>query len=146
MGYPDAAGIIVLKLMGKEENPCTGFVFDGEYHLLVLHGLDGRLDIPKGVCDPGEDTLTAALRETEEEAGLTDLHFPLGHINKCFDSLYVYIALTKQDVVIKPNPISGITEHLGHEWLDLDTAKNADWSPYLEDAVCWAIQKVDKRL
>ena len=64
--YPPAAGILVFRL------------FDNRYHLLVLHGLDGRLDIPKGVCDPGEDTLTAALRETEEEAGLTDLLFPLG--------------------------------------------------------------------
>ena len=54
--YPDAAGIVVFKLI------------DNQYHLLVLHGLRGDLDIPKGVCDPGEDTLTAALRETEEEA------------------------------------------------------------------------------
>ena len=48
--YPDAAGIVVFKLI------------DNQYHLLVLHGLRGDLDIPKGVCDPGEDTLTAALR------------------------------------------------------------------------------------
>ena len=92
--YPNAAGIVVFKII------------DDEYHLLVLHGLDGRLDIPKGVCDPGEDTFTAALRETEEEAGLTDLHFPLDHINERFDSLYVYVAITEQEVTIVPNPKS----------------------------------------
>ena len=69
--YPPAAGILVFRL------------FDNRFHLLVLHGLDGRLDIPKGVCDPGEDTFTAALRETEEEAGITNLSFPLGHVNEC---------------------------------------------------------------
>jgi len=130
--YPNAAGIVVFKII------------DDEYHLLVLHGLDGRLDIPKGVCDPGEDTLTAALRETEEEAGLTDLHFPLDHINERFDSLYVYVAITEQEVTIVPNPKSGIIEHLGYEWMDLESAKNADWSPYLKDAVHWGIQKVKK--
>ena len=130
--YPNAAGIVVFKII------------DDEYHLLVLHGLDGRLDIPKGVCDPGEDTFTAALRETEEEAGLTDLHFPLDHINEHFDSLYVYVAITEQEVTIVPNPKSGIIEHLGHEWMDLKSAKNADWCPYLKDAVHWGIQKVKK--
>ena len=130
--YPPAAGILVFRL------------FDNRYHLLVLHGLDGRLDIPKGVCDPGEDTLTAALRETEEEAGLTDLLFPFGHINECFDSLYTYIAFTKQDVVIRPNPSSGITEHTGYEWMDLESAKNAAWCSYLKDAIIWATEKVKK--
>ena len=130
--YPDAAGIVVFKLI------------DNQYHLLVLHGLRGDLDIPKGVCDPGEDTLTAALRETEEEAGLTDLHFPLEYINKCFDSLYVYIAITEQEVDITPNPKSGIIEHLGYEWMDLESAKNADWCPYLKDAIIWAMEKVKK--
>jgi len=125
--YPPAAGILVFRL------------FDNGYHLLVLHGLDGRLDIPKGVCDSGEDTLTAALRETEEEAGLTDLLFPLGYINECFDSLYTYLAFTKQDVVIRPNPASGITEHTGHEWMDLDSAKNALWAPYLKNSVDWGL-------
>ena len=125
--YPPAAGILVFRL------------FDNRYHLLVLHGLDGRLDIPKGVCDPGEDTLTAALRETEEEAGLTDLLFPFGHINECFDSLYTYIAFTKQDVTIRPNPSSGITEHTGYEWMDLESAKNAGWCPYLKNSVDWAL-------
>ena len=130
--YPDAAGIVVFKLI------------DNQYHLLVLHGLRGDLDIPKGVCDPGEDTLTAALRETEEEAGLTDLHFPLEYINKCFDSLYVYIAITEQEVDITPNPKSGIIEHLGYEWMDLESAKNADWCPYLKGAIIWATEKIKK--
>jgi len=130
--YPDAAGIVVFRLI------------DNQYHVLVLHGLRGDLDIPKGVCDPGEDTLTAALRETEEEAGLTDLYFPLEHINECFDSLYVYIAITEQEVNITPNPKSGIIEHLGYEWMDIESAKNAEWSLYLKHAIGWALEKTQE--
>ncbi len=132
--YSNAAGIVVFKLI------------DNEYHLLVLHGLDGRLDIPKGVCEPGEPPYDAAIRETEEEAGLTELSFSFGKDNKCFDSLHTYIETTKQEVVIRPNPASGITEHLGYEWMSLSSAKNADWCPYLKDAITWAIMKITKEL
>ena len=40
--------------------------------LLLCHATGrGYWDIPKGVRDPGEDSLAAALRELNEEAGLT---------------------------------------------------------------------------
>ena len=44
---------------------------------------------------------------------------------------------------ITPNPKSGIIEHLGYDWMDLESAKNADWSPYLKDAIDWALEKVE---
>jgi hypothetical protein len=42
-------------------------------------------------------------------------------------------------VVIRPNPSSGITEHTGYEWMDLQSAKNAGWCPYLKNSVDWAL-------
>jgi len=67
----------------------------------------------------------------------------LGYINECFDSLCVYIAITEQEVEITPNPKSGIIEHLGYEWMDIESAKNADWCEYLKSAVHWAISRLE---
>src|SRR5690606_30811972 len=36
-------------------------------------------DCPKGLVEPGEDPLDAALRETAEETGIDDLEFPWGY-------------------------------------------------------------------
>jgi 8-oxo-dGTP pyrophosphatase MutT (NUDIX family) len=51
---------------------CGTLVVDGEGRLLICH-VTGTpsWDIPKGLLDPGEDTLAAAMRELNEEAGLT---------------------------------------------------------------------------
>lgn len=38
---------------------------------LLLHNTKGHWDFPKGKIEAGEDTLTAALRELQEEAGIT---------------------------------------------------------------------------
>src|ERR1700683_2200436 len=40
---------------------------------LVLNGKGAYWGLPKGHLDEGEDSMTAALREIEEETGLTDL-------------------------------------------------------------------------
>ncbi|MFS8608355.1 MAG: NUDIX domain-containing protein, partial [Gammaproteobacteria bacterium] len=36
-------------------------------------------DCPKGVVEPGEEPLDAAVRETAEETGIDDLEFAWGH-------------------------------------------------------------------
>ena len=49
---------------------CGVLVTDGR-HLLLGHATHSpRWDIPKGVADPGEDCLAAAVRELDEETGL----------------------------------------------------------------------------
>jgi 8-oxo-dGTP pyrophosphatase MutT (NUDIX family) len=51
---------------------CGTLVVDAEGRLLICHVTGTRSwDIPKGLLDPGEDTLTAAMRELDEEAGLS---------------------------------------------------------------------------
>jgi 8-oxo-dGTP pyrophosphatase MutT (NUDIX family) len=50
---------------------CGTLVVDGEGRLLICHVTGTpKWDIPKGLLDPGEDTITAAMRELNEEAGL----------------------------------------------------------------------------
>jgi putative (di)nucleoside polyphosphate hydrolase len=50
---------------------CGTLVVDGAGRLLICHVTDTpKWDIPKGLQDPGEDLLTAAMRELYEEAGL----------------------------------------------------------------------------
>lgn len=50
---------------------CGTLVVDGRRRLLLCH-ITGtaKWDIPKGMQDPGEDPLTAAMRELREESGL----------------------------------------------------------------------------
>jgi 8-oxo-dGTP pyrophosphatase MutT (NUDIX family) len=50
---------------------CGTLVVDSAGRLLLCHVTGtARWDIPKGLRDPGEDTLAAAMREMREEAGL----------------------------------------------------------------------------
>lgn len=46
---------------------------DSAYVLLLSRPGRNEIRLPKGHIDPGEDAPTAALRETAEEAGFTDL-------------------------------------------------------------------------
>lgn len=47
-----------------------GVVFRTDGAVLLLRHLEGTWVFPKGHIDPGEDALSAAVREVEEEAGL----------------------------------------------------------------------------
>jgi diadenosine hexaphosphate hydrolase (ATP-forming) len=47
-----------------------GVVFRPDGAVLLLRHHEGTWVFPKGHIDPGEDALTAALREVEEEAGV----------------------------------------------------------------------------
>ena len=53
--------------------------FDGAPKFLLLRAFN-YWDFPKGMVDAGEEPLAAAVREVEEETGLTDLNFRWGHV------------------------------------------------------------------
>jgi bis(5'-nucleosidyl)-tetraphosphatase len=61
------------------QSRAAGFVLTREgdagepQYLLLVNKRDGMPGLPKGHAEPGEDDLRTALRETEEETGLTDL-------------------------------------------------------------------------
>ena len=97
--------------------------------LLMRHA--DRWDLPKGHIEPGEDELACALRETEEETGLSSDAIELDP-DFCFREVYyprykrtkfqpvektlvVFLGRVAADAQIRP------TEHLGFEWLP--------WSP-----------------
>jgi 8-oxo-dGTP pyrophosphatase MutT (NUDIX family) len=91
--------------------------------LLMKH--DDRWDLPKGHVDPGETEMQCALRELDEETGITaddieiipnfrfTLQYPVydkrrgGQFDK---TLIIFLARLKRDVEI------AATEHVGHEW------------------------------
>ena len=60
-----AAGVVVLRRAA------------GVWHVLILRAFR-HWDFPKGLVEPGESPLEAAIRETREETTLTDLRFEWG--------------------------------------------------------------------
>ena len=95
-----------------------------ESFLLMRHRT--RYDVPKGHIDPGETQIECALRELEEETGITPDDIELD-TDFCFSSTYevqpkkfnfetcqkttaIFLGRLLHDVEIK------VTEHDGHEW------------------------------
>ncbi|KAM4808955.1 bis(5'-nucleosyl)-tetraphosphatase [asymmetrical] [Rhinophrynus dorsalis] len=82
---------------------------------------------PKGHVDPGEDDLTTALRETEEEAGLHPNQF---HIVEGFRKELNYNVRNKPKTVIywlaelkdSKTQVQLSDEHQDFRWLELDEA------------------------
>jgi 8-oxo-dGTP pyrophosphatase MutT (NUDIX family) len=103
-------------------------------------------DFPKGIVEAGEQPLDTALREAEEETGITDLNFRWGHIYKETVPYYsggkkvarYYIAQTAQsEVILSTNPELGRPEHHEYLWLPYEEVKQR--SPQrLEPVVEWA--------
>lgn len=91
--------------------------------LLMIH--PDRLDLPKGHVDPGESELQCALRELEEETGITAEDIELDPTFR-FTTAYkvwqkkrqefaekitvVFLGFLTRDVEIR------VTEHVGYDW------------------------------
>ena len=107
---PPGAGIILLKEDAAEP---SGF----KVLSLVCKNIN---DIPKGAIDPGETAFEAAVRETYEEAKISDLEFRWGLKNLVYEQLTFFIAVTTQEPTITANPHTGIIEHDYAVWLTWD--------------------------
>lgn len=109
-----------------EIKSCGVIVFKREPRSFLLMQHRDRWDLPKGHVDPGESDLECALRELDEETGITadcielDEHF-------CFETRYrvrdrrfpgqesdktlrIFLAWLLRDVAIE------LTEHIGYQW------------------------------
>jgi bis(5'-nucleosidyl)-tetraphosphatase len=106
-------------------------------------------DFPKGLVEPGEEPIDAALREVREETTLDDLSFDwgleymeTGPYNKGKISRY-YIARSKETHVFLPvNPLLGKPEHHEARWVDFAKAASIV-SPRLQPVVQWAYDTIN---
>lgn len=105
-------------------------------------------DCPKGLVEPGEDPLQAAIRETAEETGVDDLELAWGEDyvetppyagNKV---ARYYVARTRTEHVRLPvNPLLGRPEHHEYRWVDLSEAMSLV-VPRVQRVIAWAAGKV----
>ena len=125
-----AAGIVVLRRA------------EGNWRLLLLRAFR-NWDFPKGRIEPGEDPLAAALRETREETGLTDLAFLWGQVFRETEPYAggkiarFYVAQTGTESIELPmNSELGRPEHNEWRWTSFDEAR-ALLAPRLRSIVNW---------
>ena len=106
-------------------------------------------DFPKGLVEPGEEPIDAAIREVREETTLDDISFDWGLVymdtgpyNKGKISRY-YIARSKEMHIELPvSPELGVPEHHEARWVDYERALSMV-SPRLTAVVRWAYQIVN---
>src|SRR3989344_9619528 len=103
--------------------------FDDRYRYLLLRVRD-YWDFPKGIVEPGEDPLAAAIRETEEETTLTNLVFRWGHAfietepyGKNKIARYYLAESSKGEVFLPVTEELGKPEHDEFRWMEYDAAR-----------------------
>lgn len=103
-------------------------------------------DFPKGICEEGESSMDAAIREIGEETGITDLEFAWG--DRSTDTgpysrgktARYYLARTDQESVeMGIAPELGRPEHHEFRWVDFDEAYDLS-APRVRLVVQWARQ------
>lgn len=101
-------------------------------------------DFPKGMVEPGEEPLAAAVREVREESTIDDLEFAWG-AGSTQTGPYsggkvarYYLARTQTtDVTLPFNPLIGRAEHSEYRWVTLDEALRLV-SPRVRPVLRWA--------
>lgn len=101
-------------------------------------------DFPKGLVEKGEDPLAAAIREMEEEAGLTNPSFPWGEVyvetepySRGKVARYYLAQVTTQNCILGINPELGRAEHSEFRWLTYNEARKL-FVPRLQRVIDWA--------
>ncbi len=116
---------------------------DADVQYLLLRAYR-NWDFPKGLVEPGEQPLDAALREVREETTLENLVFDwgtdyvdTGPYNKGKISRYYLARSEKIHVHLPINPELGFPEHQESRWVGRDKALNMV-SPRLKPVIQWA--------
>lgn len=107
-------------------------------------------DFPKGLVEPGEEPLQAALREVEEETGLTGLELRWGHEYRDTEPYAggkvarYYVAVAPHGEVILPvSPELGRPEHHQFRWASFEDALRL-LPPRLLPILDWARTLADR--
>ncbi len=111
-----SAGVVIVSLMERK------------LKFLLLRAYR-NWDFPKGIVEPGEAPIDAALREVREETTLDDISFDWGLVfmdtgpyNKGKIARY-YIARSKEQLIRLPiNPELGVPEHQEARWVSVEKA------------------------
>ena len=126
-----SAGVVVVHVAG------------GAVQYLLLRAYR-NWDFPKGLVEPGEQPLDAALREVREETTLENLAFDwgtdyvdTGPYNKGKISRYYLARSSATKVHLPVNPELGFPEHQEARWVGFETALTMV-SPRLKPVVQWA--------
>lgn len=122
---------------------------DEGWRLLVLRAYR-NWDFPKGLVEPGEAPLAAAIRETAGEAAISDLSFRWGEAytetapyGRGKVARY-YLAETAQQTVTLPvSPELGRPEHDEWRWVDFDEAERL-LPPRLQPILAWARRTLEE--
>lgn len=133
-----SAGVVVLRRL------------NGRWHCLVLR-VYRNWDFPKGMVEPGEEPREAALREVEEETGLTELALRWGvewretepYAGGKVARFYVAES-ARGEVVLPVNPQLGRPEHHECRWVDFEGARGL-LPPRLSPMLRWAQMLVDEQ-
>jgi len=113
------------------------------WRFLLLRAFN-HWDFPKGMVEPGEEPLAAAVREVQEESLIEDLDFAWGEASTRTGPYSngkiarYYIASTRTSEVTLPvNPLLGRAEHSEFRWVHFDEAM-ALVSPRVRPVLRWA--------
>ncbi len=116
----------------------------GEAARVLLLRAYRNWDFPKGLIEPGERAQEAAVRETREETGLTDLAFDWGEVS--IDTLpyaggkiatFFVARLRSGEVRLPVSAALGRPEHHEFRWLPFDEARPL-LVPRLQRVLDWA--------
>lgn len=102
---------------------------DNEKKFLLLHYPTGHWDFVKGKIENNESLEQAAIRETKEETGITDIEFIKGFKEKIEYSFKFDGDIVQKEVIFflaKTNTkqVEISYEHLDYVWLDFNNALN----------------------
>lgn len=105
--------------------------FEEGIPLLLLMRAYSYWDFPKGGIEENENKLSAAIREVQEESGITELDFKWGKsyyetesYGKNKKVVFYFIAETHEnEVVMGINPLLGTPEHEEYKWVTFEEAK-----------------------
>lgn len=119
------------------------------WRFLLLRAFN-HWDFPKGMVEPGEEPLAAAIREVKEETGIDDLEFAWGEVytetgpySRGKVARY-YLARTRTaDVVLTVIEELGRAEHNEYRWVDYETALSLV-SPRVQPILQWAKTQLER--
>lgn len=120
------------KLPVVHEKSCGILVFhqlNGGEEFLLLHYPSGHWDLPKGHVEEGENEIETALRELEEETGMSSVDIKEGFREKIHYDFRRHAELVSKDVIfflgeVSDKEVQISHEHKGFKWLSYEKALN----------------------